>query len=1157
MIQHTIQSGGGGIARLALLLATFGGATAVAPAQDTTGFNEAVGSTGLEWRTGGDSAWFVEEDEASSNGYVLRSGPIGDSQQTWVELETEGPARLSFRMKYDTELNNDVVSVNVWEAATSRTHTLRSGSRVWTTYSLDLTDPINNRVRWSYTKNESESVGEDAVWIDDIDLTVFDYDWSVVPHPSSVSGHATVYDAARGRHVLFGGQLETYSSDQTFEFNGTYWVKSSAPLGPSARHSHAMVYDSLRERVLLFGGESRPTPSLSLALGDIWEYDGDEWTEIRTPITPPPRFGHGMVYDSDRDRVILFGGFGENPLNDMWEFDGTEWKEIIPLTVPSPRFAPRMAYDESRGRVVLFGDRTQPTSGVLLGDTWEFDGFTWLEIDTPVSPPPATDPAIAYDHVKQQVILVDRAVWRYDSGGWHLVDDRQSYGFRRGATLTYDTREESLVLFGGTLSTSLHGTWVYSYENWAIILPGPKAGAYPKMVNDPLRNRTIFFGEPRLSSTSTNTWEYDGVGWRSYAHDVSPGPRSEHAMVWDATAGHLFLFGGVQLGHNSAGRTSDMWRYDGESWNEIQPEGPVPAPRSAHAMAHDPIRKMTVLFGGHNGQNLGDTMVWDGYRWSEIQTENAPSARRHHAMLFSPHRGTTILLGGIFERDGTTTSTWMDDAWEFDGTDWRELPDYRLPNGMHSFGCAIHPETGEIVVVGRSIAAGRPVTTWIHDGTQWSLIETRTRPMHIDGAPLSYSSADAKFLQFAVGYSTSYRLTKVDRSPPSTPTPTPSPSPSPTPTPTVTTAVPTTVTPTITVTATPSPTETSTPVPTTNVPTATATATATPSPTPTATTPVATPTVTPISPELVEALSSLTAENWNPVTVPEVYAEPSLEYVENTLRLFTNSNNTFGFYTTRQAIGPLGAGRYHLLASIVPTGELPVGGAFPELRLRVTGENGLVNFLRADASTGSSTEARSVSAFFGGSDGGLFGVSVDILRFIENQAGGYAVTAFQLEPVAGAAATVESPALEIVEGNWASTAFDGIFASPEFMQTGEGLLVSTNAAGTFGFWSSTNTLGPLEPGLYELVATVEPQGELAGGESYPELRLRVTGNAGLVNVLRADAATGASTGPRELSVLFEATSDADSFGVAVDILRFLDSQRGGYLITDFVLKRIE
>src|SRR5690606_2472571 len=126
-----------------------------------------VGSTGLEWRTGGEVPWFVEEDEAFSNGYALRSGPLGDSQESWVELETEGPAKLSFRMKYETEHNNDVVSVNVWEGATSRTHTLRSGSRVWDTYSISLTDPISNRVRWTYTKNESESVGEDAVWIDD------------------------------------------------------------------------------------------------------------------------------------------------------------------------------------------------------------------------------------------------------------------------------------------------------------------------------------------------------------------------------------------------------------------------------------------------------------------------------------------------------------------------------------------------------------------------------------------------------------------------------------------------------------------------------------------------------------------------------------------------------------------------------------------------------------------------------------------------------------------------------------------------------------------------------------------------------------------------------------------------------------------------------
>ena len=77
--------------------------------------------------------------------------------------------------------------------------------------------------------------------------------------------------------------------------------------------------------LLLFGGLADRTPV------------GDTWTRSPLPIGwrrlevrgPAPRNVHGMTYDLRRERVVLFGGIGEEGrLDDLWEWDGAAWTAI-------------------------------------------------------------------------------------------------------------------------------------------------------------------------------------------------------------------------------------------------------------------------------------------------------------------------------------------------------------------------------------------------------------------------------------------------------------------------------------------------------------------------------------------------------------------------------------------------------------------------------------------------------------------------------------------------------------------------------------------------------------------------------------------------------------------------------------------------------------
>jgi hypothetical protein len=78
-----------------------------------------------------------------------------------------------------------------------------------------------------------------------------------------------------------------------------------------------MVYDSRRQRIILFGGCSNAAIS-----GDVWEWDGTDWTKIGLP-GPTARMFHGMAFDSNRGVAVLFGGTnGAVDLQETWEYRG-------------------------------------------------------------------------------------------------------------------------------------------------------------------------------------------------------------------------------------------------------------------------------------------------------------------------------------------------------------------------------------------------------------------------------------------------------------------------------------------------------------------------------------------------------------------------------------------------------------------------------------------------------------------------------------------------------------------------------------------------------------------------------------------------------------------------------------------------------------------
>jgi hypothetical protein len=284
-------------------------------------------------------------------------------------------------------------------------------------------------------------------------------------------------------------------------------VQTDPASTPRARHNHAMVYDEQREVILMHGGRLQDETVLS----DTWQWDGRKWTELATD--GPKVFQHNMTYDPSRGRTVLYGGRTAaghaNPIGDTWEWDGQSWSRIeVGPTTPPPPVLGGMAYDPIRKKVIRHGGITAPNDTFDVGATWEWNGQTWTQI---------------------------------------------ADGFIRGGhSLLFDPVRGKMIAFGGSSTGNTSpspGTWEFDGAQWTLITTEGPSARFPfnkAFVWDGHRNVGVLFGGVASPSTwFDDTWEWDGVQWKQ-VNVPGPGRRGMHAMAYDAKRRKVVLFGGFR-----------------------------------------------------------------------------------------------------------------------------------------------------------------------------------------------------------------------------------------------------------------------------------------------------------------------------------------------------------------------------------------------------------------------------------------------------------------------------------------------------------------------------------------------------------------------------------------------------------------------------------
>lgn len=425
---------------------------------------------------------------------------------------------------------------------------------------------------------------------------------------------AAAWDAARKTVVLFTTTGETWEWRQR-------WRQRFPLTSPAPRSGPGLAYDPRRQATVLFGGASG-----ARLLDDTWEWDGTSWLRRPLRVPPPARAQPALGWDARDQRLLLVGGRGPGGWRrDVWALDQA-WAPVA--TLPEPPEAPRLATGEgspllvtARGAAALVDGgweaRPHPNpelppgagEGVLLdanpplflvdGEVWESTGAGWVAFATSRLGP-RQDAALTWDPFHERVVLFGGQregrplgdTWHVEDEAWRDVTPEAGPPPRAGHALAWDAVRRRVVLFGGQADTLLNDTWEWN--------AGPR--------------------ELRELGARTCGVDAEGLRWTRATPEVSPTPRRGHALAWDAARQRVVLFGGF----DGTAVLDDTWTWNGSTWRHVI-TGNAPPAREGHALVWHPATQRVILAGGAGARR--DAWAWDGAAWSALPWLVPPGAQ--------------------------------------------------------------------------------------------------------------------------------------------------------------------------------------------------------------------------------------------------------------------------------------------------------------------------------------------------------------------------------------------------------------------------------------------------------------------------------------------------------------------------------------------------
>lgn len=293
------------------------------------------------------------------------------------------------------------------------------------------------------------------------------------------------------------------------------------------------------------------------------------------------------------------------------------------------------------------------------------------------SPPASVGHALVYHAGLNAVLLVNAGLgghtsppasfrttlWRWTGTAWSVLND-QGPPIRNLGGVAYDARRNKLVMYGGTYSQDLsyHDTWEWDattgWEQKQVTGPGTRD--HVEMVYDATLERIVLYGgQITTSNFPRDTWSWDGSAWQQL-HATGPAGRVHYGLAYDPGTQRTYLFGGVVPGSGDSG----------ETWH-LSPTGWITAAAAITPRSHARLGITSggmILLGGFPASEAASVRRFTAGGWVADNQTGQPSARYMTSMAYDPLRQVTVLFGGAAHGSDAL----LNDTWEYhQSTGWQ------------------------------------------------------------------------------------------------------------------------------------------------------------------------------------------------------------------------------------------------------------------------------------------------------------------------------------------------------------------------------------------------------------------------------------------------------------------------------------------------------
>lgn len=539
--------------------------------------------------------------------------------------------------------------------------------------------------------------------------------WSTLPAtgPSPVRPFAAslVLDTARDRLLVVGGELGDGAGSLgvwALPLSGApVWERLVTSGSPNWRTMHATVYDAANDRVVVFAGMNQFTLEPKYP-STVWvlSLQTRQWVEW-TPegAGPGGRAGAVGMYDPVRQRMLVFGGIVETDTRsfpaDTWELalgDTLAWRRIIEAGHDlGGRWGATAVYDPVRRRMLLHGG-VDAVGFVSPDDVWSLtlDGDSaWRRLEAEDTPRGRTYSVDVYDPVADRLLSAGGAAYPQVSAlslaaptRWESLwpaKPMSAPGPRTGNAVVYDSRRDRFAVIGGDHSSADSSVWWFQPDSTApwtvagssVVPQDHDFGLTNAVVYDSLGDRFIMFdGFDAYAAEAANprSWTPLGPQCPGVWSDVGRGA----GVVLDAHRRRLLVTGGWMPYPHGAGYSLDgVWALsldESPTWSFV---GRLPHISAAHAAWIDTAHDRLVIAGGHNvrdtpryafdyGPVTWSTPLDSEFVWSEQRSSSGPVplAPPKAFATFDPRTGDLFLA--------TDSSLWVRGA--YSSADWEPVP---------------------------------------------------------------------------------------------------------------------------------------------------------------------------------------------------------------------------------------------------------------------------------------------------------------------------------------------------------------------------------------------------------------------------------------------------------------------------------------------------